>query len=332
MDLKLISASQTPQARLRAAERRLTDALGIQTEESWVDLPASGVRLRVLSVGEGPEIIALHGVSLTATAWLPLVAKLPGYRLRLIDLPGHGLSGRYEFAVGKVRAQATALMEQLFDALAAEAPIVLGHSLGGMLGLWHALARPDRISRLVLIGDPAVALPGVRVKMPLSLMTVPVLGPLVLASPAPRPLFKSLVGRGLGGRAAESMPPDLLDVLRTAPRQPGNPRTVASLMHALCRPTRPRPGKCPRRRCSQLSPPRRSSSGDVKTRSSPLWMDVPRSKRCRTRNWSKATAATPRGWRMRPAAQRRSCVSSAPDGGPVCRPLGARDGWTRLFT
>jgi hypothetical protein len=49
-----------------------------------------------------------------------------------------------------------------------------------MLALWHAAAGAERISRLVAIGEPAVALPGVRVRIPLSLLTVRGLGVVVL--------------------------------------------------------------------------------------------------------------------------------------------------------
>jgi pimeloyl-ACP methyl ester carboxylesterase len=229
------------EARLREAEGRLLDSLALEVEESWVELPASGIRLRVWSVGEGPEILALHGVSQTAAILLPLAQRLPGFRLHLVDLPGHGLSGPFDFTVGEARAQATTIVDQLLDALAPDTPTVLGHSLGGMLALWHATARPGRIGRLVLVGEPAVALPGVRIRMPLSVMSVPVLGPLALASPAPRPVFRSLLARGLGGQGAEPVSPEMIEVLRIAPRRRGNAKTIASLMHALNHFRRPRP-------------------------------------------------------------------------------------------
>ena len=77
------------------------------------------------------------------------------------------------------------MIDDIFDALGLDDAPVVGHSLGGMLALWHAAAGTDRISRLVAIGEPAVALPGVRVRMPLSLLTVPGLGVAVLRSPSP---------------------------------------------------------------------------------------------------------------------------------------------------
>jgi pimeloyl-ACP methyl ester carboxylesterase len=118
---------------------------------------------------------------------------------------------------------------------------VIGHSLAGMFSLWQAAARPGRIASLVAIGDPAVALPGVRVKMPLSLMTVRGLGPAVLSSPSPRALYRLLLGQGLSRNAARACRTKLVDILRLAARRRDNVTSVASLMHAINTFRRPRP-------------------------------------------------------------------------------------------
>src|SRR5262249_60441682 len=85
----------------------------------------------------------------------------------------------------------------------------------------------------VAIGAPGAALPGVTVRMPLSLMTVPVLGEAALRLPTPRGVYRGLLGQGLSRAAAAAMPDELVDVLRLAGRRKGNARTVASLMHAI---------------------------------------------------------------------------------------------------
>jgi pimeloyl-ACP methyl ester carboxylesterase len=110
-----------------------------------------------------------------------------------------------------------------------------------MYALWHAAARPGKIGSLVAIGDPAVALPGVKVKMPLSPMTVPGLGPAMLSTPSPRSVYRRLLGQGLSPAAAMMMPDELIDVLRWSSRHGKNARSVASLMHAIDRFRRPRP-------------------------------------------------------------------------------------------
>ena len=82
-----------PERRIRQAEARLFARSGLQPEESFVDLGSAQVRLRVLSVGAGPPLVMLHGVTLAAAVWAPLLADLAGYRAHLVELPGHGLSG-----------------------------------------------------------------------------------------------------------------------------------------------------------------------------------------------------------------------------------------------
>jgi pimeloyl-ACP methyl ester carboxylesterase len=80
-----------------------------------------------------PVLLLLHGLGATGEVWSGLVASLadrwPGEVL-VPDLPGHGRSAplpRYSFG---------ALAAALADALPAGRPVaVLGHSLGGVLGL-----------------------------------------------------------------------------------------------------------------------------------------------------------------------------------------------------
>jgi pimeloyl-ACP methyl ester carboxylesterase len=225
---------------IRDAEARLFMRSGLQPEESFVDLSSARARLRVLSVGTGPPLLMLHGVSLAAAVWAPWLAEFAGYRVLLVELPGHGLSGPVAYRRGAVRDHTLRLMDDLLDALGLATAPVVGHSLGGMFALWYAAARPGRIASLVAIGDPAVALPGATVRMPLSLLTVPVLGEAVLRSPAPRRVYRRLLGQGLSPAAAAAAPDELLDVLRFAARRPGNARTVASLMHAIDGFRRPR--------------------------------------------------------------------------------------------
>jgi len=226
--------------RIREAETRLFARSSLQTEESFVDLASAKVRLRVLSIGTGPPLVMLHGVSLAAAVWASWLADFAGYRAHLVELPGHGLSGPVTYRPGAVRDHSLSLLDDLFDALGLACAAVVGHSLGGMLALWYAAARPGRIASLVAIGDPAVALPGATVRMPLSLLTVPVLGEGVLRTPAPRPVYRRLLGLGLSPAAAAAAPDELLDVLRLAGRRKGNARTVASLMHAIDGFRRPR--------------------------------------------------------------------------------------------
>ena len=226
--------------RIRDAENDLFATLGVDVDEFYLQLARTRIRVRVLAHGTGPPLVLLHGVSLSAAAWAPLFSALSGWRSVSVDLPGHGLSDPVRYRRGEVRRDAHDLIDDIFDALELEEAPVLGHSLGGMFALWHLAAGAGRISGLVALGEPAVALPGVRVRMPLSLLTVRGLGTMVLRSPTPRPVYRRLLAQGLGSAEVAGAPESLLEALRLSARRPENARTVASLMHAIDRFRRPR--------------------------------------------------------------------------------------------
>lgn len=231
----------TLEQRIRNAETDLFHGVGAEVDESFLDLVRTGAHVRLLSHGSGRPLVLLHGVSLSAAVWAPLFTALSGWRILALDLPGHGLSGPDRFRSGQVRHRAQELLDDIFDALELDEAPVIGHSLGGMFALWYAAAGGERISRLVAIGEPAVALPGVRVRIPLSLLTVPGLSLGVLRTPSPRPIYRRLLAQGLGQSEVAAAPDSLIDALRLSARRPGNARTVSSLMHAIDHFHRPRP-------------------------------------------------------------------------------------------
>jgi pimeloyl-ACP methyl ester carboxylesterase len=226
--------------RIRDAEHDVFAAFDLRVEERFVDLEQTDLRVRVLSHGHGTPLLLLHGVSLMAAAWAPLFAELNGFQLLAMDLPGHGLSDPVRYRPGGVREHARRLIDDVLNALGLEEAPVVGHSLGGMFALWHA-ACSERISSVIAVGVPAVALPGVRVRMPLSLLTVRGLGVAVLRSPSPRAVHRRLLVQGLGAAEVRGAPASLLDALRLSARRPENARTVVSLMHSIDRFRRPRP-------------------------------------------------------------------------------------------
>jgi pimeloyl-ACP methyl ester carboxylesterase len=230
----------TLEQRINNAEADLFATVGVEVDESFLELAKTGLQVRLLSHGDGPPVVLLHGVSLSAAAWAPLFDALPGYRLLAVDLPGHGLSEPVGHRRGQVRQHAGELIDDILDALGLDEAAFVGHSLGGMFALWHAAAGSERITSLVAIGEPAVALPGVRVRMPLSLLTVRGLGVAVLRSPSPRPVYRQLLAQGLGRAEVAAASDSLVDALRLSARRPENARSVGSLMHAIDRFRRPR--------------------------------------------------------------------------------------------
>lgn len=104
--------------------------------------------LHVESTGEGPAVVLLHGWAMHSGFWGPLVPHLARkYRVHAVDLPGHGYSA--------APAQFTlAGMVSALDSTFADSAVpvtVLGWSLGGQVAMHWALARPERIARVVFV-------------------------------------------------------------------------------------------------------------------------------------------------------------------------------------
>ena len=100
----------------------------------------------------GRTIVLLHGKNFCAATWAPTIAALTGdgYRVIAVDQIGFCKSskpGAYQFSLSQLAANTRALL----DSLGIERPIVMGHSMGGMLGLRYALQSPDAVARLVLV-------------------------------------------------------------------------------------------------------------------------------------------------------------------------------------
>jgi len=104
---------------------------------------ARGVRLRVFERGVGPPLLLVHGFGGAAWNFTELVPLLPGRRLILPDLPGHGGSER-------LPAPSIAGFADAVATLLDEPAAVLGHSLGGVVALRLAERRPALVRALVL--------------------------------------------------------------------------------------------------------------------------------------------------------------------------------------
>jgi len=103
--------------------------------------------------GEGTPVILLHGAGGTHRHWGELFAPL-GATARLIapDLPGHGRSA----PPGHTSiASYAGVALRLLDALGLDRAVLAGHSMGAAAALEAALAAPDRVRGLALIGASA---------------------------------------------------------------------------------------------------------------------------------------------------------------------------------
>ncbi|HEX5587327.1 MAG TPA: alpha/beta hydrolase [Acidimicrobiia bacterium] len=108
-----------------------------------------------------PEVVALHGGGQNAHTW-DTVALALGLPLVAIDLPGHGHSDATD-TLFSPRDYAVAV-EVAVRALAPDARLVMGMSMGGLTAIALAARAPDLVRALVLVDvvptiDPARVAP-----------------------------------------------------------------------------------------------------------------------------------------------------------------------------
>jgi pimeloyl-ACP methyl ester carboxylesterase len=109
--------------------------------------------IKAAQPGPAPALLLSHGFGATSAMFAPNVPALATHRDVITwDLRGHGASESPADPSCYSGARALADMQALLDSLAVSRAVLGGHSLGGYLSLSFALAHPDRVAGLVLIG------------------------------------------------------------------------------------------------------------------------------------------------------------------------------------
>jgi 4,5:9,10-diseco-3-hydroxy-5,9,17-trioxoandrosta-1(10),2-diene-4-oate hydrolase len=111
---------------------------------------------RYLSAGTtGPPLVLLHGVGDNAFDWqwvMPALAST--HRVYAPDLPGSGGSAKpLDTDYDHSPAFFTRFVAAFLDALEIDRAVVVGNSLGGLVGLRLALAEPERVTALGLVSS-----------------------------------------------------------------------------------------------------------------------------------------------------------------------------------
>ena len=179
----------------------------------------SGQRVHVIDMGRGEPVVHLHGTNTSALSHLMLAERMTATRSYLVDRPGCGLSDPTEFPPGTFRDHAVRFVDDVLDALELDSATLVGASGGGIWATWYALARPERVRKLVMLGSNP-ALSGVRVPLPLRLTVTPVLGDVLVrgVKPTRRMLLQLMSSMGEADTIVKH--PNLLDSLVEGARDP----------------------------------------------------------------------------------------------------------------
>ncbi|HEX3287355.1 MAG TPA: alpha/beta fold hydrolase [Mycobacterium sp.] len=131
----------------------------VSSEPQAID--AGSIRTSYLEAGSGPPVLMLHGsgpgVSATAN-WqynIPILAEK--FHVLAPDIVGFGATERPGDIIYSLRSW-TDHVWAFLDAHGIEKTAIVGNSLGGRIALQMATDRPERISRMVLMGSPGVGM------------------------------------------------------------------------------------------------------------------------------------------------------------------------------
>jgi len=140
-------------------------------ESLFVD--AQGLRLHVRhrpAPADAPAVLFLHGWLDHSHSFDALIAHVPAHwRLALLDFRGMGQSAHAPPEAHYQSADHALDVEAALDGLGLERAHLVGHSLGGIVALTYAAARPGRVQTVSLIeslgptgGEPRVAVERLR--------------------------------------------------------------------------------------------------------------------------------------------------------------------------
>jgi pimeloyl-ACP methyl ester carboxylesterase len=100
------------------------------------------------------DLVFIHGAADSGAVWGRQVERFSGeHRVLAVDLPGHG-DRLGELALHSCDDSADDVLHQI-EAHGLQAPILVGHSMGGAIALTITLARPELPRALVLAGSGA---------------------------------------------------------------------------------------------------------------------------------------------------------------------------------
>ena len=110
----------------------------------------NGARLAWQQIGEGPDVLLVHGLATHRAFWMNIALHLQQrFRVPLFDLRGHGYSSRPQsgYRAQDIGADLLGLMDAIGIARAA----LVGHSFGGSAALEAACMAPARVTHLALL-------------------------------------------------------------------------------------------------------------------------------------------------------------------------------------
>jgi 2-hydroxy-6-oxonona-2,4-dienedioate hydrolase len=186
------------------AEQRLFAQYGLDYKVHFVNLESPNLRVRVLEAGEGPPLLMMPGGSGDAWFFASLMAQLNGWRIIALNRPGGGLSDGIDHQQVDVQKLAVQTIKAVADTFDLERVPIICNSMGGLWSFWYALEHPERVSKLVQMGCPALIL-NTSAPFFMRLLSVPLIKHQIVKLMQPKDVDQALAGLRTQGSSQEDI-------------------------------------------------------------------------------------------------------------------------------
>jgi pimeloyl-ACP methyl ester carboxylesterase len=116
------------------------------------DEPFRSDRINVVTRGSGRDVILIHGLSSSRDIWNATADALDdNYRVHLVQLNGFAGAPVGDAGEGNVSAPAAEEIARYIRETGLDHPAIIGHSMGGTIGLMLAARHPDAVGKLMVV-------------------------------------------------------------------------------------------------------------------------------------------------------------------------------------
>jgi pimeloyl-ACP methyl ester carboxylesterase len=109
-------------------------------------------RMTVTVRGKGPDVVLIPGLACSSAVWDATAKQLEGrFRLHIVQVAGFASSPSGANAQGPVIQPTVDAIDAYIKTNKLKAPKVIGHSLGGLMGMMLAIQHPEDVDKLMIV-------------------------------------------------------------------------------------------------------------------------------------------------------------------------------------
>ena len=109
-------------------------------------------RITVTVRGKGPDVVLIPGLACSAAVWDATAKQLEDrYRMHIVQVAGFAGAPANANASGAIIQPTVDAIDHYIQTNHLKAPKIVGHSLGGLMGMMLAIQHPDDVGKLMIV-------------------------------------------------------------------------------------------------------------------------------------------------------------------------------------